>query len=293
MLAGWRHAYANIALTGGNLAFLLIALKSPTPAGISLAAGLVGITSFYAWYVNLRRHSAVADTPTSRISSAPQGYVEIVGKGIHPPENRLLSPITGLPCLWYRFLTEEKIGNKWHRVNSGVSNEMFAIGDDTGTALIDPHEAEIITSNKQVTISGNYRHTEWALIEGGRLYVLGEHATIGGANTELDWRQDVSNLLADWKRDKPGLLKRFDLDGDGNIGLEEWEQARKAAQRQISDEHGQARLEHGTHLLRKPAGRLYLIANRTPEHLAARYRFWAWAHLGLLIMACMTVASLL
>lgn len=85
MLAGWRHAYANSALTGGNLLFLLIALKFPTPAGVGLAAGLVGATSLLAWHRNLARYSAVADTPTSRIASAPLGYVEIFGKGVHPP----------------------------------------------------------------------------------------------------------------------------------------------------------------------------------------------------------------
>lgn len=247
----------------------------------------------YAWYLNLGRYSAVCDTPTSRISSAPQGYVEIVGKGAHPAGQRLVSPNSGLPCLWYRYIVEERSDNKWHRIDEGLSSEPFGIYDGTGVALIDPSEAEIITSYKQITTRGHYRHTEWNLIEGETLYVLGEHATIGGANTILDFRQDVSPLLAAWKRDKPGLLKRFDLDGDGNINLEEWELARKAAHKQIRHEHHEARLEHGTHLLKKPSGRLYLIANRTPEHLASRYRIWAWAHLGLFIMACMTVASLL
>lgn len=293
MLAGWRHAYANTALTGGNLAFLLIALKSPTPAGVALAASLVGSTSFYAWYVNLRRYSAIADTPTSRIASAPQGYVEIVGKGVHPPGPHLVSPIYGLPCLWYRFLTEEKIGNKWQRVNSGVSADLFAIRDDTGMALVDPDMAEIIISNRQVTTSGHYRHTEWNLIEGETLYVLGEHATVGGVHATPDFRCDVSDLLDAWKRDKPGLLRRFDMDGDGDISLQEWESARKAAQTEVEYAHRKASIEPGTHLLRKPAGRLYLIANRTPEKLASRYRLWAWAHLGLIFLACMAVASLL
>lgn len=292
MLAGWRHAYANVALTGGNLVFLLIALKFPTPAGISLAAGLVGITSLYAWYVNLRRFLAVADMPTARLSSAPQGYVELVGKGRHPNGARLASPLTGLPCLWYRYILEEKIGNKWHRVDSRISAEIFGLDDGTGAAMVDPDGAEIITSNKQVAIKGSYRHTEWTLIEGEKLYALGEHATVDGANADLDLRQNASALLAEWKQDKAGLLRRFDHDDDGQISLAEWEQARRAAHKAVAQEHRQIRLKPGTHLLRKPTGRLFLIANRTPEELATRYRSWAWTHLALLIAACITVAMM-
>ncbi|KAB2309148.1 hypothetical protein F8A87_10150 [Betaproteobacteria bacterium SCN2] len=293
MLADWRHAYANTALTGGNLAFLLIALKSPTPAGVGISAGLVGITSLYAWYVNLRRFSAVADTPTARISSAPQGYVEIVGKGVHTEGSQLISPTSGLPCLWYRFIVEKKHGNKWRRVGGGVSTEPFGIDDGTGEALVEPDQAEIITSRKQVTTRGQHRHTEWNLIEGETLYVLGEHATIGGANAVLDLRQDVSALLSAWKRDWPALVQRFDLNGDGGISLDEWERAREAALENVTRQHQETRLEPGMHLLRKPPGRLYLIANRTPRHLASRYRFWAWTHLGLVAAACLALAGLL
>lgn len=293
MLAEWRHAYANIALSGGNLVFLLIALKSPTPTGFGFATGLVGLTSLYAWHANLRRFRRVADTPTSRISSAPQGYVELVGKGIYPPGDRLISPNSGLPCLWYRYLIEERNGNKWHRVGSGISNEVFGLHDGTGKVLVDPNDAEILTSNKHVVTKGNYRKTEWTLIEGETLYVLGELVTASGANAELNLRQGISDLLAEWKHDKIKLLDRFDLNGDGEISLEEWTLARRAAKRQVEREHHEIRLEGGTHMIRKPRGRMYLIANRTPEEMVSRYKFWAWAHLGFLIAACITVAMVM
>lgn len=293
MLAGWRHAYANSALTGGNLLFLLIALKFPTPAGVGLAAGLVGVTSLLAWHRNLARYSAVADTPTSRIASAPLGYVEIFGKGVHPPAQRLVSPNSGLPCLWYRYIIEERIGSKWRRIAEGVSTEPFGIDDGSGMALIDPEGAEILTPRKQVIVRGQYRHTEWNLIEGETLYVLGEHAMLGGAHAVLDFRQDVSDLLSDWKRDRKRLLERFDADGDGDISLKEWEQARRQAQDEVARQHHEIRLTPATHLMRKPAGRLYLIANRSPERLVSHYRWWAWAHLGLVAVACVTLAALL
>lgn len=294
MLAGWRHAYANVALTGGNLAFLLLALKVPTPSGYVISASLIGTTSLFAWYLNLRRFRTVADTPTSKVASAPQGYIELTGRGRQPPGDQLKSHLTSLPCLWYRYRIEQRdSNNKWHHVETAESDDTFGLDDGTGMMLIDPDQAEIITSNKQSWIKGDYRYTEWTLIEGGTLYVLGEHVTLGGAAEELDFRQDVSDLLAEWKRDRPSLLKRFDLDNDGHVDLKEWELARHAAHREIEKTHRELRLRDGVHLVRKAKGRMFLIADKTPEKLASRYRIWAWVHLGLLFGACVAFALVL
>ena len=286
MLSEWRHAYANAALTGGNLVFLFIAFKFPTPTGFIVTMSLIGATSLYAWYVNLRRFRIVADTPTSKAASAPQGYIELVGRGVHPPGEALKSHLTGLPCLWYRYKIEEKSGDKWHHLDSGASSDNFGLHDGTGMVLVDPDDAEILTTNKSTWLQDHYRKTEWTLIAGETIYVLGEHVTLGGAATDLNLKQDVSDLLAEWKKDKTSLLKRFDLDGNGEIDLTEWELARRAAYRQIEQEHREIRLQDGVNMIRKPRNQLYLIANRTPEQLVSRYRIWAWIHLALLIVAC-------
>jgi hypothetical protein len=290
MLSEWRHTYANAALTGGNLVFLLIAFKFPNPAGVAAAMGLIGTSSFFAWFLNLRRFRAIADTPTSKAASAPQGYIELVGRGVHPPGEKLKSYLTGLPCLWYRYTIEEKSGDKWRHLDSGVSGDTFGLHDGTGMVIVDPDDAEIHTTNKSSWIQDHYRKTEWTLIEGEKIYVLGEHVTLGGAATELNLRQDVSDLLAEWKKNKPALLKRFDLDGDGEIDLNEWELARRAAHREIEKEHHEIRLQDGVHMIRKPRNRLFLIANRTPEQLASRYRAWAWSHLAFVIISCTAAA---
>jgi len=122
--------------------------------------------------------------------------------------------------------------------------------------------------------------------------VLGEHVTLGGAAEELDFRSDVSDLLAEWKRDRSGLLRRFDLDNDGEIDLAEWELARRAAHDDIERTHREIRLRDGVHIVRKASGRMFLIADRTPEELASRYRIWAWVHLGLLFGACLVFVLL-
>jgi len=283
--AEWRHDYANLALGGGNLLILLLGLQLQSRIGWQISLTLVGLTSFWAWYANLKRYRTVADTPTSRIASAPQGYIEIVGRGQQPPGATLTSPINSLPCLWYRYRVERKNGDRWEHVESGISHDTFGISDGSGLILIDPDGAEIMTSRKQVSNAGGYRKTEWTLIEGETIYVIGEHVTLGGPNAVLDKKADLGTLLTDWKSDKTTLLARFDANRDGEISLDEWERARQAASDEVDRAHLDIRLKDGIHLMRRPAhGRPFLIANREVTALVRHFRLWSWAHL-LLVLA--------
>ena len=282
--AEWRHDYANLALGGGNLAILLLGFQLQSRIGWQISFALVGLTSFWAWYANLKRYRTVADTPTSRMATAPQGYIEVVGRGQQPPGARLVSPINGLPCLWYRYRIERQRGNRWERVESGISHDSFGISDGSGQMLVDPDGAEILTSRKQVSVAGGYRKTEWTLIEGETIYVIGEHVTLGGPNAVLDKKTDLATLLAEWKRDKSALLARFDADRDGELSLDEWERARQAASDEIDRAHLDIRLKDGIHLMRQPAhGRPFLIANRDVTALVRHFRLWSWAHLALVL----------
>lgn len=289
--AEWRHDYANLALGGGNLLILLLGFQLHSRIGWQISFTLVGLTSFWAWYANLKRYRTVADTPTSRIASAPQGYIELVGRGRQPPGADLVSPISGLPCLWYRYRVERKNGDRWEHVESGISHDTFGISDGSGVVLVDPDGAEILTSRKQVSNAGGYRKTEWTLIEGETLYVIGEHITLGGPNAVLDKKSDLSTLLAEWKRDKSALLERFDANRDGEIGLDEWERARQAASDEVDRAHLDIRLKDGIHLMRQPAhGRPFLVANREVTALARHFRLWSWAHLVLIMAALLGLA---
>ena len=282
--AGWRHDYANFALGGGNLLILLLGFQLRSSLGWQISFALVGLSSFWAWHVNLKRYRTVADTPTSRIASAPQGYIELVGRGRQPPGSTLLSPITGLPCLWYRYRVERLNGKRWEHVESHVSHDTFGVDDGSGSVLVDPDGAEIMTSHKQVSISGGYRRTEWRLIEGETVYVIGEHVTLGGPNAVLDKKADLATLLTEWKQDKVKLLARFDANRDGEISLEEWERARQAASVEVDRIHLDIRLKDGIHLIRQPAqGRPFLIANREVTELVRHFRRWSWAHLVLML----------
>ena len=94
MLAGCWRTYANIALTGGNLSILPIALKFPNPGETGFAAVLTGISSLYAWYLNLERYSAAAwmrRFPPGRSASTIKNTLE--------PGTRLLRKPPGRLCL--------------------------------------------------------------------------------------------------------------------------------------------------------------------------------------------------
>jgi hypothetical protein len=289
--AEWRHDYANLALGGGNLLILLLGLQLHSRIGWQISFALVGLTSFWAWYANLKRYRTVADTPTSRIASAPQGYIELVGRGQQPPGAGLASPISGLPCLWYRYRIERKNGDRWEHVESGMSHDTFGISDGSGQVLIDPDGAEIMTSRKQISNTDGYRRTEWTLIEGETIYVIGEHVTLGGPNAMLDKKSDLSTLLTEWKRDKAALLARFDANRDGEISLDEWAHARQAAADEVDRAHLDIRLKDGIHLMRQPAhGRPFLVANREVTALVRHFRLWSWAHLVLIMAALLGLA---
>ena len=279
-IAEARHTFANGLTTGFNLLLLLIGFEIGGSTGWTVALSLVGATSFFAWLANHRRYRLVADTPTSKIISAPQGYAEFSGRGKHLPGAQLVSHLSGLPCLWYRYRVERRDAeDSWEFVSSGASDDTFALDDGSGLILIDPDGAEIRTNHKREWVEQDYRKSEWLLKADEPLYGIGEHATLGGANAELDAKQDLSDLLAQWKQDKATLMSRFDLNKDGELDAHEWETAVLAAKRHIAAEHQEIRLQDGVHMLRKPRdGRLYLVANEPPDKLATRYRIWSWVH---------------
>jgi hypothetical protein len=164
-----------------------------------------------------------------------------------------------------------------------VSHDTFGVDDGSGLVLVDPEGAEIKTARKSVITEGDYRKSEWTLIEGETLYVLGEHVTLGGPNAVMDRQADLTSLLAEWKKDKAVLLARFDATRDGEIDLDEWESVRREAAKEIDRQHLDIRLKDGIHLMRKPKhGRPYLIANQVVKALVSHYRLWSWLHLLLL-----------
>lgn len=288
---GWFRAQSANWLTGGaHLCIMVFTVNAGEPAVWPYALSAMSLVSFAAWVGNYRRLRQIADTPPSKIASAAQGYVELFGRAEEPGGTPIVSKLTGLQCVWFHYeiyeKTRSKDGYDWSLKEEGDSDDPFVIRDATGQCIIDPEDAEVVTSRKNTWIEGDYRCTEWLVLPRDKIYALGEFATIGGADGALDLNADVSALLAEWKKNQPGLLKRFDLDKSGSIDLREWELARRQARREVEAQHREIRTRDGTHVLRRPSdGRLFLISNYLPEKLRNMYLLWSWAHVVIFIGA--------
>lgn len=249
-------------------------------AALSLNAGI----NLWGWQRAFGLRRRIQDTPTSRIASAAQGYVELIGTGLPLADSELLTPHSHLPCLWYRYTVERREDRQWRTIGGGESDLPFLLDDGSGRCELDPSGAEIFTTHHETRVEGDIRYRESLLLKGNRLYVLGEFTTDSHTQRTLDRRGDIGDLLSAWKQDSAALQQRFDLDGNGEIEGREWQLARLAAAREVDRQHQALRAQPPIHRLRKPAAGLpYLITNQPPQHLGRRYAWLTALHLLLLV----------
>jgi hypothetical protein len=287
LLISLRRQYAQLITSGFQLLLLAVGIYLHSITAWLWCLGIMALISLLAWFSALHRLRTINGTPTSKIAPAAQGYVELIGKGNYFEGMQIISPISPLPCLWYRYKIERKNGkNEWHTESSGESDAPFLIEDGSAACVIDPTGAEIITSNKDTWTKGEYRYTEWKLLNIDRIYALGEFKTIGGSTDARRHSDEVKAVLAEWKLNMPELHSRFDLDKDGTLDMKEWGLARSAAKREAEKRLTQARSAPDTHYLLRPNnGRLFLISNLSPDKLARRYAIWTWANLLIFFLA--------
>jgi len=288
MFRDQRERLARPAFLGFYLAFPIVLFQVEDPRVHQFVLPAIAAVAFVAWMLSLRRMLAIGGTPTSKIASAAQGYVELVGRTLPHPGGALRSRFSLLPCVWYQYSVEQReTDGKWHKTESGRSDDSFLLDDGSGLCLVDPENAEILPRTTEVSTMGrDYRCTESLILPKEQVYAIGEFSTVGGENADLNRERDVSELLAEWKRNKPGLLEKFDLDKDGQISEKEWMLARSQARREVRKVHNEIRTQPGTHMLHQPRdGRLFLISNIDPQSLHRRYTMWAWVHLVVAIGA--------
>ena len=282
----WRTASEQWLVSGGYLVLLMAGAELESVRGWGVVCALVAALALLAWRGTLRRSHAMDDTPTSKIASGAQGFVELQGRGQALDGAPLLSPLNQLPCLWYRYKIERKRGNDWKTEEQHSSSALFVLDDGSGHCTVDPEGAEVSPQHTETWTRGEQRYTQSVLLAHERLYVLGEFRSHSGTDLTLDARQDLIARLNEWKQDMPTLLQHYDRNHDGELDLDEWEQVRHDAQQGIAQEHAVLRATPQSHHIGRPGnGQPFLISSLPPERLGRRLRWWAYGHASVFVAA--------
>ena len=279
-------------------------------------------SGFFLAFKNMHSKRIIEDTPTSKIRSAAQGYLELIGHGQLMEGQPIVSPLTGKSCTWYDFKVEEHRqsgkNSKWVTIHSGISDELFLIKDDTGQCIIDPEGARVTVADKSVwygntsnpmagtgrtqkkkgffsALSNNkYRYTEKLLLPGEDLYAIGLYKTVGGAGAKFDVNEDVRELVREWKLDSEALMKRFDTNKDGEIDLNEWQRVRDEAYKEVMKKHSEQKTLPPVHLMNKTNDRRrpFILSALPQDDLTRRLHIYSVLSISTFII-CGILSTLL
>lgn len=273
------------------LASLKATVEAASPQAILLWAGILLALAAWGLYRFARdsfRARLIADTPTARVRSAPQGYVELIGRGRLLPGPPVLAPLTGLTCTWFHYRIERRQGSGrdrgWKVVEQGTSDALFRLQDDSGECIIDPEGAQVICVHTDrwhgsgprpvggprtggvLPGMGSYRYTERRLHPDEDLYAIGYFRT-RSHDDGVDLASEVAGTLRAWKQDAERMAQ-LDTDGDGRISEAEWQAARQAAENKALVHRAERASLPVVHLMsRGPAARRPFILSALPEHL--------------------------
>ena len=248
----------------------------------------------------MQRDRAIGDTPLMHVRSAAQGYVKVVGRAQAAEGPPTQAPLSGRPCVWWKFLIEQQSGTdekgrtNWVNVEQGTSVEPFALVEDDAQCLVGPVEADITPSVFNVwygnsprpttpppppklisTVTGQYRYTEQILAADAHLCVVGDfrsRSETGNVSAA------VAAKLHEWKQDQKTLLARFDTDHDGVLSPAEWEAARAAAAKECEAQNLSSNIARVSIITKPVDGKPFMIAPLTPERLEQRERHYAWGY---------------
>jgi hypothetical protein len=277
-----------------QIALVAFAAHAHNGVGAWLAVLLLAIVSLFAWLSALRILHTISATPISRIASAAQGFVALQGRGRALSGVPLLSPYNGLPVLWYRLHIEERDrDDAWQTVSQDCSDACLLLEDGSGQCAIDPEGADVRTTQRETETREDMRYTHWSLTEHMPLFVLGHFQTLHGASVGQTEREAIKEILADWKHDKAELLRRFDLNKDGEIDEAEWSLARAEAQREARRQRIEADQSAALNMVRQPhASHPFVISAVKPWRLKLPHRAWCCWHIALFLLSCAAIATL-
>ncbi|MGK2907290.1 MAG: hypothetical protein ACSLFH_13245 [Desulfuromonadales bacterium] len=244
--------------------------------------GLVAFALLWTgiYFVRLKRQ--VENTPTSKVRSIAMGMVEVQGQARR--QYALVAPMTQAACVYYRLRKYRREDhNKWNLIRDVDSSHVaFQIDDGTGRVVVEPHGASVKAKTRLAGYPGqsplaftgfdsadeNEKWVEDIIYEGTTLYVLGFAQPRREAGKNL--RERTVEKLRALKLDH-GALHRYDTDGDGQVGADEWQVARREAEQavlreQLAEGEGRRRQEEHIVIARAPQrGMPFIITEAVSE----------------------------
>lgn len=272
-----------------------------------VATVLISAIGLYAFYLMVKRHHItrlIENTATSKIRSAAQGYIELNGKAQLMDGSSITSPLSGRPCVWYRYKIEKQVTHRdskgntttsWQIIKSATSDELFLIEDETGRCIIDPDDADVVTTDKRIWYKHEFmqprRYTEELITESEPLYAIGLFKTVDRAERH-NHRLHVSTLLRQWKKSPNLLLLKYDKDNNGELNQQEWQQVRLAAEQQIQREYGHHASQQPLNLLEMThnTNQAFILSTLSEEKLIKRYKFHLIGYIAVFFIAGSLVA---
>lgn len=248
--------------------------------------GVFAVALLFLWlgFYKLRIKRKMENTPTSRIRSVAMGMVEVKGRARR--SYALVSPMSQLPCVFYRLTHYRRDKNNRWRVTSVTTSDHvpFLLEDETGRVEIDPSQARVRAGTRQEGVPGQIgllrvesddteKWVEETIIEGTLLYVLGFAAVKKDRQPTLQER--VRQALRELKQN-PDRLKEFDADGDGRISADEWDTVRVATEETVLQQsiatHVRKRQEEHIIIGKRKGQSLIIAETHSETQLTGRYR---------------------
>lgn len=180
---------------------------SPVIGGVIMAAGLLlSLLCSITGFRRIRIKRLMEDLPTSASAGVAYGLAELAGRAEPMAEQEALrAPLTDTPCVWFRYLEEERRGSgknaRWVTLEDRRSEQRFLLRDGEGALPVDPRGAEMIVADRSVRREGRMRRSEWLFRPGAEVYALG--------TAEVDPLTESTLLLRRGPSETPFILTDY------------------------------------------------------------------------------------
>ncbi len=125
----------------------------------------------------LRLIRKLEDTPTAKIGSAAQGFVQLAGLARPQRETPLHVPVLQVPCVWYRYERYDDYGaqdDDAEPVEVQQSQGRFRLVDRSGECIVEPYGAEIVARKQKQWHDGDGgQHKAWWIGVGEHVNAVG------------------------------------------------------------------------------------------------------------------------